>query len=151
MVDAAALLPHVWYPRAMTGSDLSKSDRHKGAERYLVLQPGEHMVFACQPSWVALFSTKQFGVRFAVPQRRRTWYVLTDRRIITTLVKIGRHERAIPLEWVQDLNYVHGPFASTVMVSSAGGQLGATVIGPMAHQDGEKFRVELTKLLAGRK
>jgi membrane protein YdbS with pleckstrin-like domain len=78
--------------------------------------------------------------------RRKHRWVITNHRIISLRGLISRHEVGIPLERIQDIHTKTSPFTGGhVALSSAGGALGISSIGPVRRQYAYDIADTLTK------
>jgi membrane protein YdbS with pleckstrin-like domain len=104
------------------------------------LQPSEKIVLDIGPSafWTGPLYVFTLGL-WAI-WRRHHRFVVTSQRIMTTVGIVSKKERAVPLSRVQDVT-LRRPFlrSSSVLLSTAGGQLGLERIGPLSRAKAAKF------------
>ena len=84
------------------------------------LQDGEKIILAVKPSATNGFMVSTFGLYY--PWWKATWFVVTDRRLITTKGIFNKTEVSLPLHFIQDASvriYMTG--AGRVDISTAGG------------------------------
>ena len=87
------------------------------------LQDDEEIILAVKPS--PFNGLMVFSLGLYYPWWKATWFVVTDRRLITTKGIFNKTEISLPLHFVQDASvraYMTG--AARVDVSTAGGNAG---------------------------
>lgn len=110
------------------------------AQEALRLQEGEEVVTDVLPSkwWTLSRYICTLGL-WAIWRTRHRW-VLTNHRLLALRGVIGKHEQALPLERIQDVSTQASPFSGgSIRLSTAGGQLGFTSIGPLTRADAYRF------------
>jgi uncharacterized membrane protein YdbT with pleckstrin-like domain len=63
--------------------------------------------------------------------RRRTKFIVTNRRVVWRTGLINRTERSVPISRIQDVTTHKGLLAGWVELSSAGGTAGVETLGPV--------------------
>lgn len=71
--------------------------------------------------------------------RRRTQFIVTDRRVIWKSGLVNRSERSIPITRVQDVTKRKHLLTGWVELSSAGGTEGVETLGPMWNRSVERM------------
>jgi membrane protein YdbS with pleckstrin-like domain len=104
------------------------------------LQAGEQVLLATIPS--ALWTWSAYGCTLGLYHfwRIRHHWIVTNQRFISQRGLIARHERALPLERIQDVSTKASPLTGgSVAVSTAGGVLGVGAVGPLTRQGAYDF------------
>jgi uncharacterized membrane protein YdbT with pleckstrin-like domain len=80
--------------------------------------------------------------------RRNHHFVLTNQRVIVAKGIINKSERSAPLSRIQDAHLRRSPLSGgAVALSTAGGELGINLIGPLTRADALAFADAITPLI----
>ncbi len=104
------------------------------------LHSGERAILSERPTFATtwLLSALTFGLYGF--WRRRTWFVLTDRRLVVRRgLLLFRTERSIPTDRIQDATHERRGWIHHVRVSAAGGGLSVGTLSPMNRTQAETF------------
>jgi hypothetical protein len=92
----------------------------------LTLNPGEQVIQVMNPWWFATIGYYFFTLGLWEIWRRRNYLVLTSQRIHMGHGIIAfKKQQSLPLDKVQDATYSRTLWVGNVLISSAGGSLGA--------------------------
>jgi uncharacterized membrane protein YdbT with pleckstrin-like domain len=79
--------------------------------------------------------------------RRRTKFIVTNRRVVWRQGLINRSERSIPISRIQDVTTHKGLLAGWVELSSAGGTTGVETMGPVWNASVDRMAQAIDSLL----
>ena len=85
------------------------------------LQRGEFKINSLRPSPLSTWVTLLFTLGLYEFWRRRTWFILTNRRVIIAKGVINRSVRVLPLDRVQDATIRNQLWEANIELSTAGG------------------------------
>jgi hypothetical protein len=106
---------------------------------WLVLEPGEQILFHERPDRLGRLGSYMATLCLFELWRRRTHFVLTDRRLITFRGVVSRDQQVIPLQKIESLTIsTRGPSA-TLNVATAGGALGRQPFGPLGRTQAQRL------------
>lgn len=105
----------------------------------LRLQDGEEVLLRMNPlSWQSGLMLPTLGLWYF--WAKATWYVVTDRRLITKKGILNKTEISLPLHFVQDASvHISVGGAARVTVSTAGGGAGISQMMALAKGDAPKL------------
>ncbi|HLW17075.1 MAG TPA: PH domain-containing protein [Actinomycetota bacterium] len=118
----------------------------------LTLNPQEKVLLDKKPSFSVTWLQHLFTLGLYHFWMLRTYFVLTDRRVILAKGIISKRLVTVPLEKVQDVTLTTALWLGYVSMSTAG-PTGASVekAGPMRARDANEFIDRLQQLLHGRR
>ena len=104
------------------------------------LQQGEEVVLELGIPFAAVAPGIILTLGLAEPARRTRKFVVTTRRVIVLLGPPGaRKVSSVPLSRVQDAAVVQRLWQGRVAITSAGGQAGRQMVGPMMVSEARAF------------
>ena len=106
---------------------------------WIEFEPGERVVFHELPDRQARIGSYVATLGLFELWRRRTHFIVTDRRLIAVRGIISRDRQVIPLDKVDDVNVRTRRWSATVDVATVGGALGTQPIGPLGRGQADRL------------
>jgi hypothetical protein len=108
------------------------------------LEPGEEIVSSHRPSGPDMWASYVFTLGIFAFWRAANQLVITNRRVVHLEGLVRKHERSLPLHFIQDVSLKSVLWSGRIIFSTAGGLAGLESFGPLWTEEARAIKDTIT-------